>query len=47
MKHVLAIGIIAGLLWIICFQNSTIMQQQRLVREMVKNPYCLIPEGVK
>lgn len=33
---------VAVLLWIIVKQGNTITQQRDLIREMSKNPYCMV-----
>lgn len=38
---------IAGIVYICWIQGNTIEQQKKLIREMMKNPQCLVPETPK
>ncbi len=43
MRHIFLIGVIIGCLWVIYIQGATVRWQQKLIREMVHNPNCLVP----
>jgi hypothetical protein len=43
MMKTFMLGIIIGCLWVIYIQGATVRQQQKLIREMVHNPNCLVP----
>jgi hypothetical protein len=48
LKYVLAIALLLFVLIsgeVIMVQGYTIEAQRQLIKEMVKNPQCLIPEG--
>jgi hypothetical protein len=42
--HTLYIGLLATLLYVNFLQANTVIRQQQIIRDMVTNPYCLIPE---
>jgi len=44
LLHTLYIVLLSSLAYVVYAQNSTVVQQQQLIREMMKNPYCLVPE---
>jgi len=40
-----AVLVIGSLGTVIVYQNHVVSQQRDLIRQMVKNPNCLMPEG--
>ena len=43
LLYLLVMVLTLGQTYIIFVQGSTIRGQQKIIRQMVKNPYCLIP----
>lgn len=43
MLHALYLGVILALLLVVRVQDQTVVKQRITIKQMVQNPYCLIP----
>jgi hypothetical protein len=41
--HTMYLSLVLGLMYIVTVQNTEVRAQQKLIREMIHNPSCLMP----